>query len=72
MRLGDQQRHVAALLITHVRGKEHWKERNRRVFKVKTMTDSLVFNYILEEMGLRQATLRAPSTSSSYVTLVSL
>ena len=40
-----------------------WKERNRRVFEKKIMTAPLVFNCILEEMGLRQAALRALSAT---------
>jgi hypothetical protein len=40
-----------------------WKKRNRRVFEGKTMTAPLVFNCILEELGLRQAALGAASAT---------
>ena len=57
----DQRRHVAALLMYTTWN--IWKERNRRVFEKKTMTAPLVFNCILEEMGLWQAALRALSAT---------
>jgi len=40
-----------------------WKERNRRVFEGKIMTAPLVFNCILEEIGLWEAALRGPSVA---------
>jgi len=48
---------------THVYSMEHLEGMNRRVFEKKTMTAPLVFNCILEEMGLRQAALRALSAT---------
>jgi len=56
-----QRRHVAALLMYTTWN--IWKERNRRVFEGKTMTAPLVFNCILEEIGLRQAALRVSSVA---------
>ena len=55
----EQRRHVAALLMYTTWN--IWKERNRRVFEGKSMIAPLVFGCILEELGLRQAALRAPS-----------
>ena len=57
----DQRRHVAALLMYTTWN--IWKERNKRVFEGKTMTTPLVFNCILEEIGLRQAALRVSSVA---------
>jgi len=56
-----QRRHVAALLMYTTWN--IWKERNRRVFEGKTMTAPLVFNCILEEIGLWEAALRGPSVA---------
>lgn len=53
----DQRRHVAALLM--YTAWNIWKERNGRVFEGKTMTAPLVFNCILEEMGLRASSFES-------------
>ena len=53
----EQRRHVAALLM--YTAWNIWKERNRRVFEGRSMTAPLIFGSILEELGLRQAALRA-------------
>ena len=57
----EQRRHVAALLM--YTAWNIWKEWNRRVFEGRSMTAPLVFGCILEELGLRQAALRAPSVT---------
>jgi len=57
----EQRRHVAALLM--YTAWNIWKERNRSVFEGRSMTAPLVFGCILEELGLRQAALRAPSVT---------
>ena len=54
----EQRRHVAAMLM--YTAWNIWKERNIRVFEGRSMTVPLVFGCILEELGLRQASLRAP------------
>jgi hypothetical protein len=55
----DQRRHVAALLMCTAWN--IWKEKNRRNFEGKSMTASLIFNCILEEVGLQHAALRVHS-----------
>ena len=55
----DQRRHVAALLM--YTAWNIWKEKNRRNFEGKSMTAPLVFNCILEEVGLQHAALRVHS-----------